>query len=77
MRARAFDEVEFQALAWLINKHLHTRGYHFAMVQSDDGPAWVILGDGTEVATSHENEDFMFRLLRELLAEADELYKES
>lgn len=80
MRARKFDEVEFRAMAWLINQALHPRGYHFVMVAGDglgDGPRWMILGDGTEVATANENEDLTFRLLNELLAEADELYKES
>jgi hypothetical protein len=80
VRARKFDELEFRAMAWLINQALHPRGYHFAMVagvELEDGPRWVILGDGSEVATGSEDEDLAFRLLNELLAEANELFKES
>jgi hypothetical protein len=76
MRARKFDELEFRAMTWLINQALHPRGYHFAVVAGDE-PRWVILGDGTEVATANENEDLTFRLLNELLVEANELFKES
>ena len=68
-------------MAWLINQALHPRGYHFAIVGGygeGDGPArWMLMGDGTEVATDNENEDMTFRLLNELMAEANEFFKET
>lgn len=74
MRARTFDEVEFQAVAWLANKHLNPRGFHFSVLASDP-PTWFIQGDGSEVAVSEDNEDLNFRLLEELLEECSAFYE--
>ena len=78
MRARTFDEVEFRAIAWLVNQQLNPRGYHFATITKDDDQVvWVVMGDGKEVATSGEDPDFVFRLLNELLGESAEFYKDA
>lgn len=75
MRAREFDSLEFQAVAWLINKHLNPRGYHFSILNVPDGePRWFIQGDGTCAAVASEDEDLMFRLTKELLEEASEIH---
>lgn len=78
MRARQFDSVEFQAIAWLVNQQLNPRGFHFSVIRQDDlEPVWIIQGDGSEVAGSVENEDLLFRLLKELLEESTDFYKEN
>lgn len=72
MKARSFDEVEFQAVVWLANQALHPQGYHLAIISGDyEVPRWVILGDGEELASSNDiDEDVLFRTLHVLLKEA-------
>lgn len=75
MRSRAFDEFEFEAVAWIINQTLHPIGYHFAVVGGDGEPRWAIFGDGEELAISQDRDpNVLFRTLQSLLQEAREFH---
>lgn len=76
MKARTFDELEFEAIAWIVNQTLHPIGYHFAVVSGDDAePRWAIFGDGEELAMSNDRDpNALFRVLQSLLQEAREFH---
>lgn len=77
MRARDFDSGEFQAIAWFLNQQLHALGYHFMVIHEDgQEPRWVVVGDGTELATSTVSDDALFTIFQRLLREAREFHAE-